>query len=148
MMTEFPNNARIYVDTNVFIHWVERVGPMQHAVESMLGAVNRAHASLVTSQLVVAECLYLPSRDDNAALTATYDTFFSSDRDLEVLPFDGELVIHAARVGGKLGLKLLDAVHFVTARRNRCSWFLTCDARFRSAEGITVCRLDDWSPSP
>lgn len=146
-MTEFARNSRVYVDTNVIIHWVERREPYTAQIQAVIRSINEATAQLVTSQLAVAECLFLPARNDNATLITMYDRFFASDPELEVTTIDGELVIEAARLGGKLGLKLLDSVHFVAARTSKCAYFLTGDSRFRSAYGITVCRLDAWSPS-
>jgi predicted nucleic acid-binding protein len=57
---------------------------------------------------------------------------------LNILPVSGDLIIRAAEQGGQLGLKLLDAVQYVTALEAGCDVMVTADARFRSSRYIEV----------
>ena len=60
---------------------------------------------------------------------------------LPVLPLDGGLARRAALAGGALGLKLIDAIHYVSAREAGCRHFLTGDGRFKSTPSMTVVGL-------
>jgi predicted nucleic acid-binding protein len=140
-MIEFAPSARIYVDTNIWIYYIEANPAFLPKVTTMLLKASDAGARLVTSELAIAECLIRPSRHDNQALIALYERFFA-EGDVEIVGLDGTLARRAALAGGPLGLKLIDAVHFVSAREAGCSYFLTGDARFKSGTELTVVGME------
>jgi predicted nucleic acid-binding protein len=47
----------------------------------------------------------------------------------------------AALVGASVGLKLLDAIHYVSARDAGCTHFLTADKVFKSSAGLHLIQL-------
>jgi predicted nucleic acid-binding protein len=133
-----PIGASVYLDANAFIYWVEGDAPLAGAMRSVFAAIAAAGAGIVTSELTVAECLYKPHRDGNMAVAASYEDFFRSGEDVALLPLNGEVALAAARQGGAWGLKLADAIHFVSALEHGCGVFVTADRRFRSAPGMQV----------
>jgi predicted nucleic acid-binding protein len=140
-MIEFAQSSRIYVDTNIWIYYIEANPAFLPKVIAVLLKASDARARLVTSELAVAECLIRPSRENNQALIALYENFFT-EGDVETVGLDGALTRRAARAGGPLGLKLIDAIHLMSAREAGCSYFLTGDARFKSATDLTVVGIE------
>jgi uncharacterized protein len=136
-MLEIPRAARIYVDTNLWIHHVQAVPLWVDRVGLFLRAAAEAEATLLTSQFAWAECISKPARDNDQLAMAAFDEFFQTD-DIEMLPFNGELAIRAARLGGGVGLKLADAIHFLSALHFGCTHFATSDRRFRSGEELEI----------
>src|SRR5688500_16266012 len=102
-MIEFARSARIYVDTNIWIYYVEANPAFLPKVVAMLVRASDAGTRLVTSELAIAECLIRPSRQGDKALVALYENFFA-EGDMEVVGLDGALARRAALAGGALGL--------------------------------------------
>ena len=141
VMTEFTPSARVYVDTNIWIYYVEANPAFLPKVLGVLRKASNAGARLVTSELAMAECLIGPSRHGDRDLLALYEDFFA-EGDFEVVRLDGALARRAALSGGALGLKLIDAIHYVSAHEAGCDYFLTGDGRFKSAGRMTVIGLE------
>jgi predicted nucleic acid-binding protein len=134
-MIELPPKARVYADSNIWIYHLENARLWTEPVGHFLSAITVADARLVTSELTWAECIYKPARDDDAVAMATFDRFFSGGF-IEIIAVEGEDLMEAAREGGKLGLRLLDSVHFLAARKSGCTHFVTSDRRFRSTPDV------------
>lgn len=141
MTIEFPAEARIYVDTNIWIYFLEGHPAFAPKVQAIFLAARSADATLHTSEIAIAECLIKPARDGNEDQISAYDVLFG-DADITILAIDGSLARRAALAAGALGLKLIDAMHYVSAREASCSHFLTADGRFKSGAGLTVIGLE------
>lgn len=96
---------------------------------------------VLTSELTVAECIYLPSRGRHAQLIAVYEEFFSPAGDVRLIMLNGGIAKRAAQSGGGWGLKLLDAIHFETALDSGCTAFLTADRSFKSVDRLPVLHI-------
>ena len=96
---------------------------------------------LLTSELTIAECCYKPAGDDNGLLLSAYQDFFEKGADVEMISLNGNLVKRAALVGASAGLKLLDAIHHVSAMQAGCTHFLTGDKAFKSSSELRVVQL-------
>jgi predicted nucleic acid-binding protein len=136
-MIEIPRAARIYVDTNLWIYHVQAVPIWVDRVGSFLDAAALAEATLLTSQFSWAECIAKPARDNDRLAMSAFDDFFQAG-DIELLPVDGDLAIRASRQGGSIGLKLADAIHFISALHHNCTHFATSDRRFRSGAELEM----------
>lgn len=144
MTIELVPETIIYWDTNLFIYLVEGDASLVRQIETLLEMMERQRMHAVTSELALAECLYKPARDSDEALMADYDRLFESG-EFVLVPMSPTIVRSAALEGGRLGLKLLDAIHFVSARHAGCHYFLSADRHFRSVEGMTVLHFDRLS---
>lgn len=136
-MIDFSAGTRVYFDTNIFIYYVEKTPEFFEQACTLIDQVVASGAELVASALTHAECLYQPCRDNDRKLARIYDRLFASG-DIDVTPVDGALLQAAARHGGALGLKLLDAMHYLAALNAGCRFFVTSDARFRSGPKMSV----------
>lgn len=140
MTTEFPADARFYVDTNIWIYFLEGHPDFAPRVRALFLAAQSSRARLCTSEITLAECLLKPARQQDMKKIEAYETLFR-DAAVEMLPLDGGLARRAALAGGALGLKLIDAIHYVSAREAGCRHFLTGDGRFKSTPSMTVVGL-------
>ena len=137
MTIEFPADARIYVDTNIWIYFLEGHPSFAPKIRAFFLAANASSALLVTSEMTIAECLLKPARDGDEEKISAYEALFDGGN-IEILPMDGALARRAALAGGALGLKLIDAIHYVSAREAGCRYFLTGDGRFKTGPELTV----------
>jgi len=136
-MTEPTSGATIYVDANILIYFIDAEGDFAERAADFFRRSHEAGARLVTSELTMAECLYKPHRDGDGARVALYETAFKSGF-IALYPLSGDLAVRAAEVGGSLGLKLVDAIHYLSALEAGCDVFVTADRRFRSCEQMEV----------
>ncbi len=70
-----------------------------------------------------------------------YDAFFRETALIQLTPVDGPLLMRAAQVGASSGLRLLDAVHVVSAIEAGASHFLSNDQAISRAPGIEIVQL-------
>ena len=92
---------------------------------------------MVSSELTLAECIYQPLKLNDLELAMTYERLFESG-DISVVKVDGGILKRAAKHGAGSGLKLLDAVHYVSALEYGCRYFVTSDKRIRSSDNLQV----------
>jgi predicted nucleic acid-binding protein len=137
-MDEIAAGAAVYVDTNIFIYFIEATPGLYERAAAAFTQLAEKTARVVTSELTVAECLYLPARDANRELIAVYDRLFDTTGDVTLLSLTGILARRAAINGGAMGLKLMDAIHYQSALEAGCSHFLTADSRFKSGPSLRV----------
>jgi predicted nucleic acid-binding protein len=140
-MDEISGNSRVYVDSNIFIYFLESIPGFFEPAQAFFLRVDASGARLVTNEFTLAECIYQPSRNDNPQLVSEYEILLEQSGDVELTALDGALVKRAAAAGGAIGLKLADAIHFVAALEAGCDFFVTADAAFKSGPAMKVLRL-------
>ncbi|MGL5362500.1 MAG: type II toxin-antitoxin system VapC family toxin [Bosea sp. (in: a-proteobacteria)] len=140
-MAEFASGSRLYIDSNIWVYFIEANPLFVEAVRQLFLQAEAAGARLVTSEIAIAECLYKPAKDGNTLALAAYDLLFGSG-EIEIIPVDGALARSAALHGGMLGLKLIDAMHYLGALESGCDIFVTADAQFRSGPQMRVTILE------
>jgi predicted nucleic acid-binding protein len=138
---DFASGSKVYVDSNMFIYQFEKLEGFGERVALRFSEVEKQGGRLFTSELTVAECCYKPAGDDNALLLSAYQDFFEQSGEVELVSLSGNLVKRAALVGATVGLKLLDAIHYVSALEAGCRHFLTGDKAFTSSAELQVVQL-------
>ncbi len=137
---------RVYIDTNVFVYFLDRnpdffpvVGPIVDALQSglLLGT---------TGDAVIGEIIVKPYRRGNLALVASIKAFFGSENFLSIKPHDAETFDLAAQLRAKRGLGFIDALHFATAIRAGCRFFVTNDSQNQSDEVLQVILIKSLVP--
>ena len=137
-MIDLAGINRVYVDTNVFIYFVEFENSLGDTAREWLDAVTATGRPIVVSRLTLLECIGKPAKDDDQELVQLYRSTLTKSPEIEMVELETHILESAALKGGKLGLKLLDAIHYFTALHLGCDLFLTNDARFRSTPDMRV----------
>jgi predicted nucleic acid-binding protein len=135
--------AKIYLDANCIIYFVERADELQSKVAELIRFAAENDKELACSEVGVAECLYGAFKSKNPELEATYNEIFYDIALFELCPLDGERIKAAAKLGAEKSLKLVDAMHFLAAIEVKCDVFVTNDERFSSSHRIQVLQLRD-----
>jgi predicted nucleic acid-binding protein len=136
-MIELDQTSRIYVDTNIWIYYIEAKPDLWPRVDAFFEKAEAARAALVTNEIAIAECLVKPSRQGEHQIVDLYETFFASG-EIEITALNGELARRAALATGTLGLKLIDAIHYLSALEADCNYLLTADGHFKSGPRLQV----------
>ena len=134
---------RVYVDTNIFIYFLERHEVYFDAVLPFIMLLSDGQAIGYTGDAVVAETLYKPYQVDDAMRVSEFKEFFANDEFITVLPHSTRAFELAAELAPKRGMKLIDALHVATAALAGCKFILTNDRGFTSTKAIEVLRIDE-----
>ena len=135
--------SKIYLDANCIIYFIERTDETQSKISDLIRFATDKGLGLACSEIGIAECLYGAFKLKSEALASLYHEIFYQVGLLEIGPVDGERAIAAAQLGAEKSLKLVDALHFLSALEMRCDLFVTNDERIKSSHGMTVLRLQD-----
>jgi predicted nucleic acid-binding protein len=136
-MIDLDRTSRIYVDTNIWIYYIEAKPDLWPKVDAFFAKAEAARAALVTNEIAVAECLVKPSRQGDRQIVDLYEAFFAGS-EIEIAALNGGLARRAALATGALGLKLIDAIHYLSALEADCNYLLTGDGRFKSGPRLKV----------
>jgi predicted nucleic acid-binding protein len=121
---------RAYVDSCLFIYWVEQASPLSYAALRWLERNN--HVSLCISPLVRLETLVKPMRLQQADIVNAYETLMAAQT---WLPIDDAIFVRALDLRVRFGLKTPDALHLATAQHHGCNEIWTNDNRLAVAAG-------------
>jgi predicted nucleic acid-binding protein len=134
---------RVYVDTNVFIYFLERHDRYFESVVPFFQLFNNGLSIAYTGDAVVAETLYKPYQVNDTLRVSEFKEFFDNDEFITVLPHTKKVFELAAELSPKRGMKLIDALHYATAALAGCKFILTNDQGFTSSESMEVILVDD-----
>jgi predicted nucleic acid-binding protein len=132
---------RVYVDTNIFIYFLERHERYFDAVVPFFQLFNAGLSLAYTGDAVVAETMYKPYQAGNVERVNEFKAFFNNDEFITVLPHSTKAFEMAAELSPKRGMKLIDALHYSTASLAGCTFILTNDVGFSSSKQIEVLNL-------
>ncbi|NTU96605.1 MAG: type II toxin-antitoxin system VapC family toxin [Chlorobiaceae bacterium] len=138
---ERMNGHRVYIDTNVFIYFLDRNPEFFPLVSPLIKAVDSGTIIGVTGDAAIAETLVKPYRTGNPELVASIREFFRTEGFLSIQPHDGETFDLAAQLRATRGMKFIDALHYATALRSGCDFFVTNDTGIQSDQFLEIIPL-------
>ena len=112
-LTDLVTGGKVYIDSNMFIYQFEKLEGFAGRAAMRFSDVEKQGGRLLTSELTIAECCYKPADDGNALLLSAYQEFFEQSGEVELVLLSGSVVKRAALIGASMGLKLLDAIHYI-----------------------------------
>lgn len=137
------SGARVYIDANVFIYFLDGTPTLKNYAARVLSAARDGAFRAVAGDAVVAEVMAGVYRTGDQVLIRSVREFFAQPRLVEVVSHDARAFDDAAMLRGSLGLPFIDALHLATAASQGCSALITHDARMKSALGVDVLALED-----
>ena len=132
---------RAYLDTNIFVYFLDRNPDFFDVVRPLIEAIDSGKITGVTGDAAPAETLVKPYRTGNLELVAAIRGFFGTEGFLSMQPHDGETFDLAAQLRGRRGMKFIDALHYATAIRSGCSFFITNDLKIQSDDLLEIISL-------
>jgi predicted nucleic acid-binding protein len=124
---------RLYLDTSMVIHLVERCVPEQEAI--LIAALNKRAARkplMCWTDLTRLECRVKPLRAHDQELLSCYEAFFSQPAAYHV-SLDETTFDLATELRARHRLKTPDALHLAAAIEAGCDEFWTNDHRLDAA---------------
>ncbi|HEY3266808.1 MAG TPA: type II toxin-antitoxin system VapC family toxin [Armatimonadota bacterium] len=130
---------RVYLDAAPVIYLIERVAPFDGLVRTYL---TTGQVALVASEITRLETRTRPIRDNQAAILANFDSFYSSQVS-EIVALDRAVIDAATRIRAEHGFRTPDAIHLAAAMVAVCDIFLTNDRRLAGFPGISIVLVDE-----
>jgi predicted nucleic acid-binding protein len=134
---------RVYIDTNLFIYFLDRHPVYFSAVAALFQASMDQVFFATTGDVAVAEVMVGPYRHDDPSLAARCKQFFAQSQLLTVVAHQRQVFDSAAQLSAKKRMKFIDALHVATAIDVGCTAFITNDMGVPSVQGLDVIQLAD-----
>ncbi len=126
------------VDTAPIIYWLEGHPRLADRFAPIFSAVESGAATIVISTVTLAEVLAGPLRVGNELLTGQYREALTRSSGWQVVAFDAELAVDAARIRAVYRLRLPDAIQVATAIRAGAAALVTHDRALKKVRGLRV----------
>ena len=131
----------VYFDANIFIYILEHHPNFGEVCLSIVQRGVDKELDGYSGDLVMAELLVKPLKDNNARAVKAVKDLFSKETRIELLPHKQSTFEAAAVLRASYKIKLPDALHIATAIENHIEIFLTNDREIPSIHEITVLQL-------
>jgi predicted nucleic acid-binding protein len=138
------HGQRVYIDANYFIYFLARHDTYFEAAAAVMRACDTGEIIGMTGDAVIAELLVKPYRDNDTVAITGIKQLFARQHFIECLHHDFASFDHAAEIRGKQGGKLIDALHYATALKSGCRFFLSNDHRFKSTEHMEAVAISQF----
>lgn len=130
------------LDTCVFIYLFEADHRYVEVLRPAFEAIDAGRVEAATSLLTLLEVLVVPLRAGDVDLASRYESILSRSR-VRLVELDRPVVLGAAQLRARHGLKTPDALQLAAAARAGCTTFLTNDRRLPDLPGLRVLQLSD-----
>ncbi len=135
------HGKRVYFDANIFIYLLEHHPDFGEVCLSIVQSAVDKELDGYSGDLVFAELLVKPLKENNARAVKAVKDMFSEETQIELLPHKRSTFEMAAHLRATHKIKLPDALHMATAIENHLDIFLTNDRDIPTMREITVVQL-------
>lgn len=137
------SGKRVYMDSNIFIYFLEQSEGYFECVALFIEACEAGKFMGFTGDVAVAETMIQPYRKGNLPLIASIKAFFASENFLSIQSHDAAVFDLAAQLRARRGMKLIDALHYATALKAGCTFFLSNDTGIKSDAPMEVISINE-----
>lgn len=136
---------RVYLDTNLFIYFLDQNKEFFEVTAKILKEVELGNFIAYTGDITVAEILVKPYQTNNLLLVAKIKAFFATKDFISLQSHNADTFDLSAQIRAKYNMKFADALHYATALKSGCKFFITNDINISSNENLEVILLKDLS---
>ena len=127
----------IYLDSCIFIYWLDDVGPLHLRAKNRVQALQLAQDRIGLSDLTRLECRVGPLKRNDTVVLSAFDALFARP-EVQLVPLSSAVFDRAAQLRAELSFKTPDALHLAAAIESGCDRFLTNDTRLSSCADILI----------
>lgn len=136
-------HRRVALDTSVWIYHFEGSSACGRAADSVLEAIAQGHVAGVVSELVLLELLVAPLRKGAQDAADEIELTLLHFPHLELVPVSRGVLVHAAEMRARYGLRTPDAIMVATAIESGATLAVTNDDSWRKVKEVEVVLLSD-----
>ena len=137
-------NKKIFIDTAIFIYFIEEHFKYVEVLESIFKKISQRQIFAFTSVLTITECLTLPYKKKKEALVNTYKDIFLNSKNLELVDIGYKVALDASKIRADYSFKTPDAIQLSSAINSNCEIFFTNDFRLEKFRNIQIKILDKF----
>jgi predicted nucleic acid-binding protein len=134
----------IALDSCVWIYHLERHPEYATLARQVLEAVEGGSCRAVSSELTLLEILVRPLQLELQDVADEYELLLSSFPNLTLEPISRDVLLQAATLRARHGLRTPDAIVSATAMVAEATLLVTNDRHFSKVPGIQVACLSDY----
>jgi predicted nucleic acid-binding protein len=138
-----PDGALVYLDTAPVIYTIERHPEYWQSLIPLWTALQSQTIQIISSELLLLECLVNPIKTNNTTLIDAYEQFLSAQ--ITLFPIHESILRSAAELRARTKLKTPDSIHIATALSQKATLFLTNDQGITNIDGLNITVLKDLS---
>jgi predicted nucleic acid-binding protein len=135
----------VALDTSIWIYHFEGSGAYGQAADSVLEAIARGHIAAVASELVLLELLVAPLKKGAPDVADEIEMALLHFPHLELAPVTRAVLVRAAEIRARYGLRTPDAIMVATAVESGATLAVTNDDAWKKLREIDVLLLRDLS---
>ncbi len=148
-LNEALASHRLYLDTNVFIYFLNDFRPYAQELEEIIWRIEIGASQAVTSELTLAELLVQPFRSGNLEEELRCREAIKPRAGFSVQSVTMEILEKTARLRASISsLRTPDAIHLATALVTDCDAVLTNDRRLNTQGLIPIIPLSSLAARP
>lgn len=145
--TLLRRHKRIALDTSVLIYHLEGHPHYSEQTSAFLDAIQGGSCQGVVSDLSLFELLVMPLRKEQPGVADEYEILLTNFPNLTLAPLTRDVILTAAALRARHGLKTPDALIIATALEQKATLLVTNDRSWRRVPGIEIyCLSDAVSP--
>lgn len=133
----------IALDTSVWIYHFEGSAAHGRTADSVLEAVSEGRVAAVASELVLLELLVAPLKKGAQDVADEIELTLLHFPHLQLAPMTRAVLVRAAEIRARYGLRTPDAVMVATAIESGATLSVTNDSAWRKVREIEVVLLQD-----
>ena len=133
----------IALDTSVWIYHFEGSAAHGRTADSVLEAVSEGRVAAVASELVLLELLVAPLKKGAQDVADEIELTLLHFPHLQLAPVTRAVLVRAAEIRARYGLRTPDAVMVATAIESGATLSVTNDSAWRKVREIEVVLLQD-----
>ena len=134
---------RVYLDTNVFIYFVEGHPLFADALRDLFVAIDEGSIAATTSELTLAEVMVKPIAMSRPDIAAEYAALLARGSAIDVRPIDRATLLRGAELRAQFGGRAFDAIHVASAERANSDYILSEDRRLVVSPPLHHVRLSE-----
>lgn len=133
----------VALDTPVWIYHFEGSADHGQAADSVLEAVERGRIGAVASELVLLELLVAPLKKEAQDVADEIELILLHFPNLRLAPVSRAVLVRAAGVRARYGLRTPDAIMLATAVESGATLAITNDDAWRKVKEVEILLLRD-----
>jgi predicted nucleic acid-binding protein len=133
----------VALDTSIWIYHFEGSSAYGRAADSVLDAVAQGQVSAVASELVLLELLVAPLRTGSLDTADEIELALLHFPNLRLAPVTRSVLVHAADIRARHGLRTPDAIMLATAVESGATLAITNDDAWRKVKEVEILLLRD-----
>jgi len=144
MRNLFQRHEKVYLDTSIFIYFVEHHSSYHKPCEQIFKAIETGSIKAATSTLTLLEILVQPYKLKKEDIVLKFYSLFTTYPNIKWIDLTLSIADIAARFRAEYQLKTPDSIQIASAISSGATAFVCNDRVFQKIKGIECLLVEDF----